>query len=122
MLNKDQLKGSLVYYDGKCLELKTQFVCLGAHNDARMNLAIVLSAVRHGAKAANHVKVEHLLKNEEGKLCGAHLKDMLTGKEWDVRAKSIVNATGPFTDSIRIMANSETTPICSPSGKVNIFS
>jgi glycerol-3-phosphate dehydrogenase len=50
-------------------------------------------------------------------LCGAHLKDVLTGTEWDVRAKSIVNATGPFTDSIRIMANPETVPICSPSGK-----
>lgn len=64
MLNKDQLKGSLVYYDG-------------SHNDARMNLAIVLTAIRHGAKAANHVKVENLLKDETGKLCGARVKDMV---------------------------------------------
>lgn len=65
MLNKDQLKGSLVYYDG-------------AHNDARMNLAIVLTAIRHGARAVNHVKVEHLIRDEKGKLCGAHLKDMVS--------------------------------------------
>jgi glycerol-3-phosphate dehydrogenase len=78
MLNKDQLKGSLVYYDG-------------AHNDARMNLAIVLTAIRHGATATNHVKVERLLKDENGKLCGAHLKDVLTGNEWDLRAKSVSN-------------------------------
>jgi glycerol-3-phosphate dehydrogenase len=44
----------------------------------------------------------------------------LTGSEWDVRAKSIVNATGPFTDSIRIMANPDTTPICQPSAGVHI--
>jgi glycerol-3-phosphate dehydrogenase len=51
---------------------------LGAHNDARMNLSIVLTAIRHGAKAANHVKVEHLLKDENGKLCGAHVRDMVS--------------------------------------------
>lgn len=42
-----------------------------------MNLAIVLTAIRHGARAANHVKVERLLKDETGKLCGAHVKDMV---------------------------------------------
>ncbi|KAI6195380.1 Glycerol-3-phosphate dehydrogenase [Aphelenchoides besseyi] len=107
MLRKERLKGSLVYYDG-------------AHNDARMNLAIVLTAIRHGAKAVNHVKVEHLLKNTDGKLCGAHVRDMLTGQEWDVKAKSVVNATGPFTDSIRIMADPEVKPICVPSAGVHI--
>lgn len=64
MLKKESLKGSLIYYDG-------------AHNDARMNLAIILTAIRHGAKAANHVKVERLLKNVDGKLVGAHVKDQV---------------------------------------------
>uniref|UniRef100_A0A7E4WBN6 Glycerol-3-phosphate dehydrogenase n=1 Tax=Panagrellus redivivus TaxID=6233 RepID=A0A7E4WBN6_PANRE len=107
MLKKDALKGALVYYDGQ-------------HNDARMNLAIVLTAIRHGAKAVNHVKVERLLKNDDGKLIGAHVKDMNSGVEWDIKAKAIVNATGPFTDSIRIMADPGTTPICQPSAGVHI--
>ncbi|KAI6223822.1 Glycerol-3-phosphate dehydrogenase [Aphelenchoides fujianensis] len=107
MLRKERLKGSLVYYDG-------------AHNDARMNLAIVLTAIRHGARAVNHVKVERLLKDEAGKLTGAHVRDMLTGQEWDVRARSVVNATGPFTDSIRLMADPDVKPICVPSAGVHI--
>lgn len=36
MLRNESLKGALIYYDGQ-------------HNDARMNLAIILTAIRHGA-------------------------------------------------------------------------
>lgn len=108
MLTKESLKGALIYYDGQ-------------HNDARMNLSIILTAIRQGAKAVNHTKVERLLKNAEGKICGAHVKDMLTGMEWDIKAKAVVNATGPFTDSIRLMADPDTKPICQPSAGVHII-
>ncbi|KJH42564.1 FAD dependent oxidoreductase [Dictyocaulus viviparus] len=107
MLKSDSLKGALIYYDG-------------THNDARMNLAIVLTAIRHGAKCVNHVKVEKLLKDDQGKLKGAHVKDMISGEEWDIKAKAIVNATGPSTDTIRIMADPQTKPICAPSSGVHI--
>lgn len=40
------------------------FLSLGQHNDARMNLAIALTAVRHGASVANHVEVLSLLKKK----------------------------------------------------------
>ena len=40
------------------------FLSLGQHNDARMNLAIALTAVRHGASVANHVEVLSLLKRK----------------------------------------------------------
>ena len=36
----------------------------GQHNDARMNLALGLTAVRHGASVANHVEVLSLLKEK----------------------------------------------------------
>ena len=65
MLKNESLKGALIYYDGQ-------------HNDARMNLAIVLTAIRQGAKCANHVKVDKLLKDENGKVKGAHVKDMVS--------------------------------------------
>uniref|UniRef100_A0A914M0U5 Glycerol-3-phosphate dehydrogenase n=1 Tax=Meloidogyne incognita TaxID=6306 RepID=A0A914M0U5_MELIC len=108
MLKKESLKGALIYFDGQ-------------HNDARMNLAIVLSAIRNGAKCCNHVAVEQLIKDEStGKLCAAKVKDMITGEHFIVRSKCIVNATGPFTDSIRLMANPETQPICCPSAGVHI--
>lgn len=47
-------------------------------------------------------------------------KDELTGKEWDVKAKCIINATGPFTDSIRKMDDSTIKDICCPSSGVHI--
>lgn len=106
MLKSDNLCGGIVYYDGQ-------------QDDARMNLAIALTAARHGATIANHVSVTKLYK-VAGKLSGARLKDELSGKEWDVQAKCIINATGPFTDSIRKMDDPKIKDICCPSSGVHI--
>ncbi|XP_036947279.1 glycerol-3-phosphate dehydrogenase, mitochondrial isoform X1 [Acanthopagrus latus] len=112
MLKKDKLVGAIVYYDGQ-------------HNDARMNLAIGLTAARYGAAVANYTEVVHLLKTKDTqtgkeKVCGAHCRDVITGKEFDVKAKVVINATGPFTDSLRKMDNQETQNICQPSAGVHI--
>ncbi|XP_034828534.1 glycerol-3-phosphate dehydrogenase, mitochondrial isoform X1 [Maniola hyperantus] len=106
MLKSDNLCGGIVYYDGQ-------------QDDARMNLAIALTAARHGATIANHVKVTKLYKTNN-KLSGARLRDELSGKEWDIKAKSIINATGPFTDSIRKMDDQAVKDICCPSSGVHI--
>ncbi|XP_068165428.1 glycerol-3-phosphate dehydrogenase, mitochondrial isoform X2 [Antennarius striatus] len=112
MLKRDKLVGAIVYYDGQ-------------HNDARMNLAIGLTAARYGAAVANYTEVMHLLKTNDPqtgkeKVCGAHCKDVLTGKEFDVKAKCVINATGPFTDAVRKMDNQATQNICQPSAGVHI--
>ena len=52
-----------------------------------MNIALIMTAVKHGAVVANHTEVVKLLKDASGKLKGARVRDNLTGKEWDVRAK-----------------------------------
>lgn len=46
--------------------------------------------------------------------------NVLTGQEFDIRAKCVINATGPFTDSLRKMDNQETKNICQPSAGVHI--
>lgn len=46
---------------------------IGQQDDARMNLAVVLTAARHGAAVANHVTVTELLKTD-GKCSGAKVK------------------------------------------------
>lgn len=112
MLQKDKLVGAIVYYDGQ-------------HNDARMNLAIALTAARYGAATANYMEVVSLLKKtdpETGKerVSGARCKDVLTGEEFDVRAKCVINATGPFTDAVRKMDDDHVVPICQPSAGVHI--
>ena len=83
----------------------------GSHNDARMNISLAITSARHGANVANHVSVTDLVKNEEGKLIGAKMKDHITGQEWTTKAKSIINATGPFTDAIRKMDNQVSFPL-----------
>ncbi|XP_059484896.1 glycerol-3-phosphate dehydrogenase, mitochondrial-like [Neocloeon triangulifer] len=108
MLKKDKLCGAIVYYDGQ-------------QNDARMNLALALTATRYGATVANHVRVTSLLKDANGKVCGARMRDeMGGGKEWEVKAKCVINATGPFTDSIRKMDDPQIKEICCPSSGVHI--
>lgn len=62
-----------------------------------MNLAIALTAAREGAKVANHVEVLSLIK-EKDLVKGAHVRDVLTGKEWNIFAKVVVNATGKLSN------------------------
>ncbi|XP_050308416.1 glycerol-3-phosphate dehydrogenase, mitochondrial isoform X2 [Anthonomus grandis grandis] len=111
MLKGNALCGGIVYYDGQ-------------QDDARMNLAIAITAARMGATVANHVKVTSLLKekNSEGRevICGVTCRDEMTGKTWSVPTKCVINATGPFTDSIRKMDNPKVKEICSPSSGVHI--
>ena len=52
-----------------------------------MNVALIMTAVKHGAVVANYCEVTKLLKDNNGKLNGASVKDNLTGEEWTVRAK-----------------------------------
>ena len=111
MLKRDKLVGAIVYFDGQ-------------HNDSRMNLSIALTATRLGATIANHTKVLSLIKETDSngveKVCGAKCKDGFTGKEFTIRAKCVINATGPFTDFIRKMDNCEVKEICAPSMGVHI--
>ena len=52
-----------------------------------MNIALIKTAVKHGAVATNYVCVNALNKDADGTLVGARVKDVMTGKEWDVRAR-----------------------------------
>lgn len=105
--NGASLKGTIVYYDG-------QF------DDARYNVAIALTAALAGATMVNHAQVVRLLKDGEGKVVGAAVKDTLTGKEHEVHAKVVINATGPFADSVRKLSNPEAQPMILPSAGTHV--
>ena len=108
MLKQEGLVGAIVYYDGQ-------------HNDSRMNMALIMTAVRHGATIANHVEVTQLDKDPDtGTLKGAVVRDTLTGESWPVRARGIVNATGPFSDSLLTLDNPSYQPIVQPAAGVHI--
>jgi len=106
MLKAEGLKAGVLYYDG-------QF------HDSRMALSLALTAEQHGATIANHVAVSGLCK-EGGKITGATLLDSLTGETWQIKAKGVINATGPFVDQIRMMDNPTTPKILSASTGIHI--
>ncbi|KAK8106840.1 FAD dependent oxidoreductase-domain-containing protein [Apiospora kogelbergensis] len=113
--SKTDLVGALVYYDG-------------AHNDSRMNVSIAMTAALYGATVVNHAAVTSLVKDTNGKLCGATIKDCIperSGKrapeDITVKAKCIVNCTGPFTDSIRKMDDQTCQEIVAPASGVHVI-
>jgi glycerol-3-phosphate dehydrogenase len=87
LLRPEGLKGGARYYDA-------------ATDDARLTFANALGASEAGAVVLNHAAVRSLLI-EEGKARGALVVDHLTGQEITVRARVLVNATGPWSDEIR---------------------
>ncbi|KAM3072522.1 mitochondrial glycerol-3-phosphate dehydrogenase [Clarireedia jacksonii] len=114
MLKKDNLVGALVYYDG-------------AHNDSRMNVSLAMTAALYGGTVVNHLEVTSLEKDANGRLCGAKVRDLIDEKdgkkpqEFNIRARGIINATGPFTDAIRKMDDQEVKEIVAPSSGVHVI-
>src|SRR5436305_13199620 len=84
-LRREGLAAGFEYYDAQA-------------DDARLTLSIVRSAVLdHGAVAANYAGVTALLKDAGGQVVGARAGDI------DVRARVVVNATGVWSDQVRVM-------------------
>jgi glycerol-3-phosphate dehydrogenase len=94
----------------------------GQFDDARYALALAQTAALHGASVLNHCEVVELLHDpENGRVIGAALRDNVSGQRLDVYARVVVNATGPFTDGIRKLAEgSDTPPIIRPSAGVTV--
>ncbi|WP_370223977.1 glycerol-3-phosphate dehydrogenase/oxidase [Cytobacillus sp.] len=88
LVKKDGLKGGGYY-----VEYRT--------DDARLTVEVMKAAAEKGAMPVNYLKVEKLLYDDQGKVCGAAAADQLTGKVHEVRAKKVINAAGPWVDSIR---------------------
>lgn len=75
-------------------------------DDARLTIEVLKEAYKFGASLLNYTKVESLIY-ENGKLVGVQVKDLLTDEEYSVYAQKIINATGPWVDTIREMDQSK---------------
>ncbi|HET9514289.1 MAG TPA: glycerol-3-phosphate dehydrogenase/oxidase [Gemmatimonadales bacterium] len=93
------LTGGGLYHDAQC-------------DDARLVLAALRSAIARGAKAVNYAAMTRLM-SEDGRLVGAEVADQLdpAGPGTVVRARAVVNATGPWTDQIRRMEDPAARPL-----------
>ena len=79
----------------------------GQFDDARFCVAIVKSFSEAGGEVANYLKVVGFERGQDGHLTGAVVQDAFTGRTFGVRAKALVNASGPFSDGLRSLASPE---------------
>ncbi len=107
MLKERGLRGGARYYDAQC-------------DDARLTLATVRSAQRHGAQVANYMAVEELLR-ADGQVRGARVRDRLTGATGTIQAHVVVNATGPWSDQLRRMEDPAAPPLLRPTKGVHVM-
>ncbi|WP_088014206.1 glycerol-3-phosphate dehydrogenase/oxidase [Gottfriedia acidiceleris] len=75
-------------------------------DDARLTIEVIKKAVEHGAQALNYVKVTDF-KYENSRIVGAKVIDLITKVPFTIRAKKVVNATGPWVDQLREMERLE---------------
>jgi glycerol-3-phosphate dehydrogenase len=83
-LRKDALVGAVQYYDAQV-------------DDARHTMFLVRTAVAYGALAANRSRVTGFIRQGE-RVTGVRVRDLETGKDLEIRARQILNATGVWTD------------------------
>ena len=86
----NRLKGGVVYHDG-------QF------DDSRLAINLAQSCVENGGCPINRMKVVGILHAPDGVVSGVRVRDLMSGKEYEVKARAVVNATGIFVDSIMEM-------------------
>jgi glycerol-3-phosphate dehydrogenase len=87
-LNEKRLVGGYGFYDAQT-------------DDARLVYRVIQEGQAAGGTAINYARVEGLLRNSKGKVCGVQVKDALTGAEKEVRAGLVINASGAWADELR---------------------
>lgn len=78
-------------------------------HDARLCLANVRGAADAGATVLNYAEVV-ALGSERGRVTGADVRDARDGAELRVRARAVVNATGPWVDAVRRLEDARARP------------
>ena len=105
-LNSKGLKGGGFYYD---------FLT----DDARFTIETMKAACDAGALAANCMEVKGLVQ-DNGRISGVEAVDLITGEEGVIKAKQVVNTTGPWTDEIRFMEQGIENKMLSPTKGIHI--
>jgi glycerol-3-phosphate dehydrogenase len=88
-LRPDALVGAVQYYDAQV-------------DDARFVLTLVRTAARYGARVANRARAVGFLREGE-RVVGVRARDEEDGREIEVRAQQVINATGVWTDETQAM-------------------
>ncbi|WP_280382868.1 glycerol-3-phosphate dehydrogenase/oxidase [Nocardia wallacei] len=88
-LREDAMTGAIRYFDAQV-------------DDARHTMMLARTAAQHGATVLTRTRVTGLLREGE-QVVGATVTDLETGRTYDVRARSVISATGVWTDEMNAM-------------------
>jgi glycerol-3-phosphate dehydrogenase len=86
------LTGGVIYHDCQM------------YNSERLILSVARSAAGAGAELANYVEVTGLLR-QGALVTGVKARDVLSGDELDIRARAVVNTSGPWLDRVAGLLN-----------------
>lgn len=100
------LRGGVRYYDG-------------GFDDTRLLTNLMQAAVQHGAVCVNYARVKAFV-NEGGRVVGVQVVDGESGAEHTVHARVVVNAAGPFGDTVRSLADADAPAWIQPSQGTHI--
>lgn len=75
-------------------------------DDARLTIENIKTSLQFGALALNYAEVADFLYTD-GQVAGVKVKDGISGKEFDIKSKYVINAAGPWVDELRGMNNSK---------------
>ncbi len=87
LVRKDILKGGGLYYEYRS-------------DDARLTIENTKTAVANGADCLNYIEVTGYIY-ENGTVVGVEAKDHISGEDFQIKAKKVINATGPWVDKLR---------------------
>jgi glycerol-3-phosphate dehydrogenase len=106
-LEQEGLRGGVLYYDG-------QF------DDSRLLIDLARTADQQGATLVNYARVVGLTHDGEGFVNGLTFEDQEGGTRHALRARSVINATGAFSDAVRRIDDPAAAPMIAPSQGVHV--
>ncbi|MFA8449306.1 MAG: glycerol-3-phosphate dehydrogenase/oxidase [Bacteroidales bacterium] len=107
-VKKEKLYGGVIYHDG-------QF------DDSRLAINLLQTYSELGGYALNYCQVNSLSKGDDDLIHGVKATDLESGKEYDLSAKVVVNATGVFVDKIMQMDEPHAEDTVQPSQGIHLM-
>lgn len=105
---RPELKGGVVY--GEYIT-----------DDGRLTLENARSAADHGAHVATHAAATGFLRGPDERVIGARVLDGLSGEQIEVRARVVVNATGPWAERLLQQSGFESDKTVLPSKGIHLL-
>lgn len=106
-IQPEHLYGGVVYHDG-------QF------DDSRLAVNLAQTSLEQGATILNYIRVTSLIKDAQDKVAGVVATDIESGVTYQLKGKTVINATGVFVDDLLQMDKPGKKPLVRSSQGVHL--